>query len=71
VNVVPGGDLASGSSIVLTDTESFARSGLREIAGGLNVVGGAGFNSALEKNMTDLNRAGFGARVLGVGRIVR
>ena len=67
----PGGDLASGSNMVLKDPESFARSGLREIAGGLNVVGSAGFNSALKKNMTDLNRTGFGAATPGVGRIER
>lgn len=71
VNAGPGGDLASGSSIVLSDAASFARSGLREIAGGLNVVGGAGFNAALEKNFTDLNRSGFGAGAPGVGRMER
>lgn len=71
VNVSPGSNLASGARIVLSDAESFARSGLREIAGGLNVVGGAGFNAALEKNFTDLNRSGFGAGAPGVGRMER
>ncbi|MGE3163992.1 MAG: neuraminidase-like domain-containing protein [Planctomycetota bacterium] len=71
VNAGPGGDLASGSTIVVNDASSFARSGLREIAGGLNVVGGAGFNAALEKNFTDLNRSGFGAGTPGVGRMER
>jgi hypothetical protein len=71
VNASPGSDLAGGTSIVLTDAESFARSGLREIGGGLNVVGGAGLNSALEKNFTDLNRSGFGAGAPGVARMER
>ena len=71
VNASPGGDLASGASIVLSDPESFERSGLREIGGGLNVVGAAGLNSALEKNLTDLNRTGFGAGAPGVGRMDR
>lgn len=71
VNASPGSDLASGTSIVLSDAESFARSGLREIGGGLNVVGGAGLNSALQKNFTDLNRSGFGAGAPGVGRMER
>jgi hypothetical protein len=61
MNVGPGGDLSSGNSIVVTDPESFARSGLQEIAGGLNIVGDAGFNSALEKNFNDLNQSGLGA----------
>jgi hypothetical protein len=68
VNAGPGGDLANGNRIVLTDAASFARSGLREVAGGLNLVGGAGFNSALKENLTELNRSGFGGRV---GRMER
>jgi hypothetical protein len=68
VNAGAGGDLANGNRIVLTDTASFARSGLREVAGGLNLVGGAGFNSALRENLAELNRSGFGGRV---GRMER
>jgi hypothetical protein len=71
VNAGPGGDLASGSTIVLSDATVFARSGLREIGGGLNIVGGAGLNSALEKNFTDLNRSGFGAGAPGANRMER
>jgi hypothetical protein len=71
VNASPGSNLASGARIVLRDAESFARSGLREIGGGLNIVGGGGLNSALEKNFTDLNRSGFGAGASGVGRMER
>jgi hypothetical protein len=71
VNAGPGGELASGSTIVLSDATAFARSGLREIGGGLNIVGGAGLNSALEKNITDLNRSGFGARAPGANLMER
>jgi hypothetical protein len=53
VNVAPGSDVAHGSSIVLTDTEPFVQAGLRETAGGFNVVGGAGFSSALRRNISD------------------
>ncbi len=60
VNTGLGGDLASGSAVVVSDPVSFAQSGLQETAGGLNVVGAAGFNSALAKNWSGLNRSGFG-----------
>ena len=71
VNTIPGSSLASGTTIVLRDAESFVRSGLREIGGGLNIVGGAGFNSALGKNFSDLNRSGFGQGATKIDRIER
>jgi hypothetical protein len=71
VNANPGSDLPGGGIIVLKDAQAFARSGLQGIGGGLNVVGGTGFNSALEKNFTDLNRSGFGARATGTGQMER
>lgn len=71
VNASPGSSLASGATIVLSDTASFARSGLREIGGGLNIVGSAGLNSALGKNFSDLNRSGFGEGAPGLGRLER
>jgi hypothetical protein len=71
VNVNPGSDLVSGSSIVLRDAESFALSGLREIAGGFNVVGGAGLNAALKVNLYDLNRSGLDAGAASFGRMER
>ncbi len=61
VNVNPGSGLAGGSAVALSDATSFAKSGLKAIGGGLNVVGGAGFNSALQKNFDNLNRTSFGA----------
>ena len=71
VNISPGSDLASGNTIVLRDEGSFAKSGLKGIGGGLNIVGGAGFNSALERNFTDMNRSGFGTGAPGVRLIGR
>lgn len=71
VHVAPGGDLPSGSTIVLTDTESFARSGLRGVGGGLHVVGRAGFTSAFHNNMSALNGAGSRPGASGVSRIER
>jgi hypothetical protein len=68
LNVSAGSNLASGDRIVLSDPASFARSGLREVGAGLNIVGGAGLNSALKENFTDLSRSGFGAGASGVGR---
>jgi hypothetical protein len=71
VNVNSGSDLASGSTVVLRDENTFGRSGLKAIGGGLNIVSDSGFNSALEKNFNDLNRSGFGAGMPGAGRMGR
>lgn len=71
VNVNPGSGLASGSTVVLTGTTTLEQNGLTQVAGGLNVVGSAGFNSALEKNFNELNRSGFGAGMSGAGRVGR
>lgn len=71
VNVNPGSGLASDNTVVLTGTTALEKTGLTEVAGGLNVVGGAGFNSVLEKNLNELNRSGFGAGMPGAGRIRR
>ena len=71
VNIHPGSVLADGSIVVLRDENTFSRSGLNATAGGLNVIGGPGFNSALEKNFNDMNRSGFGAGASGAGRVRR
>jgi hypothetical protein len=66
VNVNPGsGGLASGSTVVLAGPTTLEEAGLTERAGGLNIVGSAGFNAALEKNVIKLNRSGFGAGMPG------
>ena len=71
VNVNPGSGLASGSTVVLTGATTLEEDDLTQVAGGLNIVGGAGFNSALEKNFNDMNRSGFGAGAPGAGRVGR
>lgn len=71
VNANPGGSLASGGAVVLADATAHKQSGLMQAAGGLNIVGSAGFNSALEKNFNELNRAGFGAGMSTTGTVRR
>ena len=71
VNIHPGSVLAGGSIVVLRDENTFSRSGLSATAGGLNVIGGPGLNSALEKNFNDMNRSGFGAGAPGAERVGR
>lgn len=69
VNVNPGSGLAPGSVVVLADATTFKQSGLIQAAGGLNVVGSTGFNSALEKNFNELNCSGFGTGMSAAGTI--
>jgi hypothetical protein len=71
VNVNPGSGLGAGSTVVLTRATTLEESGLTQVAGGLNVIGSAGFNVALEKNFNELNRSGFGAGMSGAGRFGR
>ena len=71
VNVNPGGGLALGTSVVLRDVNLFGKSGLTSIGGGLNIVDGAGFNSALAKNYGDMNRFSFGIGIAGATRMDR
>lgn len=56
VNVNPGSSIATGSTVVLTGRKTLEQNGLKQIASGLNIVGGAGFNSVLEKNFITLRR---------------
>lgn len=69
VNINPGSDLAGGSTIVLRDKDTFARSGLKAIGSGLNIVGSAGFNPALQQNFKNLKRLDFGAGAPGAGNM--
>ena len=55
MNVNPGSGLGPGREVILTNTTAFEQSGLIQSAGGLNVVGNGGFNSALKKNFNDAN----------------
>ncbi len=61
VNINPGSGFASNGMVVLADIGTFENNGLIQAPSGLNVVGGAGFNSALAKNFDELTRSGFGA----------
>jgi Neuraminidase-like domain len=71
VNVHPGNGLASGSTVVLTGTTTLEQHGLMQVSGGLNIVGGGGFNSALKQNFNESNHSGFGAGMSGAGRVRR
>jgi peptidoglycan hydrolase-like protein with peptidoglycan-binding domain len=71
VNVHAGSGLAPGDTVVLTADNALEQAGLTPVAGGLNVVGSSGFNSALAQNFDMLNRSGFGAGNAGAGRIRR
>ena len=47
MNVNPGSGLTPGSTVVRTGATTLEQAGLTQVAGGLNVVGKAGFNSTL------------------------
>ncbi len=70
VNFHAGSGIAPGKTIIAVASDTLDRAGLVQAAGGLNVVGSSGFNSALAENFDALNRSGFGARKLG-GRSIR
>ena len=69
LNVNPGSEVAG--SVVVGAAHTFARSGIVSLGGGLNIIGGAGLNSALAQNLNELNRSGFDAGMTGAGRIGR
>ena len=66
----PGSDLENRGVAVFSDANAFAESGLNVSDGGLSVVGGGGFNSALGNSYTNMNNTRFGldARVANVTR---
>lgn len=65
INVNAGSALAPGSAIVATQKNALESAGLNQAAGGLNVIGGGGLNSALLKNVS------LGAGKAGGGTINR
>ncbi|MBK8639513.1 MAG: hypothetical protein IPN92_15035 [Chromatiaceae bacterium] len=71
VGVHPASGLASGSTLVLSGATSLERSGLTPTPGGLNVVGGGGFNAGLARNLDEATRTGLGARIAGIARLER
>ncbi|HYI12532.1 MAG TPA: neuraminidase-like domain-containing protein [Thermoanaerobaculia bacterium] len=58
VQMNPAGGLPPGNTVVLIGGATLEESGLTDAQGGLNVIGSAGFNPALDKNFRDLNRLG-------------
>jgi len=61
VQASPGSALPAGSKMVIEDASTFNQSGLVQTQSGLNVVGATGFNSALQKNLTQMLGANFSA----------
>lgn len=59
VNIHGSSDLARGM-VALIPHAVVDQAGLSQVAGGLNVVGGAGFNSELGQNFNELNRSRVG-----------
>lgn len=56
INVNPGSSVAFGSTVFLTGTTTLEENGLKKVAGGLNIVGSVGLNSALKKNVSSMGR---------------
>jgi hypothetical protein len=56
MNVQAGSGLAEGNALVITERHAFEQAALTQ-AGGLNVIGSAGFNSALTKSFDTLQGA--------------
>jgi len=54
VNANSGSDIAPGASLVVSETGALAQAGLTNLAGGLNVIGAGGFNSALAQSFDAL-----------------
>ena len=67
VKVFSGSGLAPGSTVVLSGNATLKQAGLKRLDGGLNVVGGGGFNSALKENFDVSNRSGLGSGGFGAG----
>ena len=65
IHVNPGSGVAANGAVVLTDAAALDGRGQSAIAGGVNVVGSSGFNSALAESLLLSSRGGFGARSTG------
>lgn len=69
-NIHIGSDFPMGSVAVVPST-LLDQAGITKVAGGLNVVGGAGFSSGLAQNANELNKFRFNAGRSGAGRTDR
>lgn len=67
VNIHASSDLPRGT-VAIVPRAVLDQAGLTQVAGGLNVVGGAGFNSELAQNFDELNRSRVGAGNRDIGR---
>lgn len=63
-NIHIGSDLPM-EAIALVPNAVLDQAGVTKVAGGMNVVGGAGFNSELGRNLNELNRSRFDERRSG------
>lgn len=70
VNITPGNHLGTAGRVISIDESIIENNGLLNVADGLNVVGNAGLNSVLERDLNDFNSGRFD-RLSGAGRIPR
>ena len=68
VNLNLGSDLQAGSTVVDTTAVEFGSARFGRAGPTLNVVGGGGFNTALEQNLQALNMGGFDLGNVNFGR---
>ncbi len=71
VNVHAGSALAPGRIVVAMTSDALDQAGMVQAAGGLNVVGSSGLNSAMVQNFNALNRSVLDTVNSGVRRIGR
>ncbi|MBD2026807.1 neuraminidase-like domain-containing protein [Leptolyngbya sp. FACHB-711] len=57
VSVHTGSEIAAGNAVVLSEGATLERTGMVQVASGLNVVGSSGFNSALAQNLEAIKQA--------------
>lgn len=65
---INGGNLAAGSVVIHAGATTLEELGLKQMAGGLNVISSAGFTAALAKKTSEFGRSGFGANTPRLAR---
>jgi len=56
VNVAAGSGVGADSTVIAPAANTLYRAGLTQAAGGLNIVGSSGYNSALAQNLVRIGR---------------